>query len=718
MPHLCEPRRSGASAVHIPRKSIFAIQWIAAGALSVLAGGFLSGCGGGGATSGSLPVNTNPSPNPISLRATSEAGLMTYFRAALGPASTSYTTSKFAQDVMTNTTGVSPGVPTVGATPSMAPSATAISGTTLQEAGVDEADLIKSDGSQVFSLESTSAKGVTGDVIRRQKLNPSKVALTPVDTLSVPQSADVRATGMYLDADRQQVVVLAQGYRSWSPYDMWFAPLVWSSGVTELSLISTANATTMQKIRSLRISANVIGSRRIGSTLYLVLRSYPQLPGLDPAWSAASTASNQAIVDAAQPAQLLPTLSVDGGTAQPIVQASACFVQDSNVVKSADVITVVGIDLAATTHRHGARCFTGGTEAFYMSEQNLYLATTRTAYSYSAMTPVYSGQTSTDIHQFALNGLDMTYQGSGSVDGHLGWDQNRKSYRMGEYQGTLRVLTQTGNSWGGWVGIPLAAVAGGGPVTVVPATPDSTAKLSMLQLGGGSLLTVGELPNAKHPAPLGKTGEQIYATRFVGNRGYLVTYRLTDPLYVLDLSNPKDPQVSGELHVDGYSDYLFPLSDSLLLGVGKDAIVDGTQGDGRAAWYQGVKVSLIDVSDPAKPIEAARSIIGKRGTDAAVLHDPHAIAIQASASGVRFSFPVSLNDTAPSRTTGAPTDYYQFSRVELQKFEVNLFAKSLSARTALPSNLTGQRDISNDRSLLWNDQVHYYQGGVWQSASW
>jgi uncharacterized secreted protein with C-terminal beta-propeller domain len=113
---------------------------------------------------------------------------------------------------------------------------------------------------------------------------------------------------------------------------------------------------------------------------------------------------------------------------------------------------------------------------------------------------------------------------------------------------------------------------------------------------------VGELPNAARPQPLGKPGEHLYASRFIGARGYLVTYRLTDPLYVLDLSDPGDPKMAGELHVEGYSDYLFPVSDTLLLGVGKDAVVDGGAGDGRFAWYQGVKVSLIDVSEPASTL--------------------------------------------------------------------------------------------------------------------
>lgn len=708
------------SKLHVCRKFSFAMKWITVYASSALVVGAVSSCGGGSA-SNSLPINTDPPANPIALRATTDAGLMSYFRVALGPTSTSYTNSDIAR---VGVLGTVAGSATTGSATPMVPGAVAISGTTLQEAGVDEADLLKSDGTQVFSLETTNSSGITTDVLRRQKLNPAQAKLTAVDTLSSPLSADVRATGLYLDADRKQLVVIGQGFRSWSPNDMWFAPQVWSSGVTELSIVSTANASSMQKIRKLRISANVIGSRRIGSTLYVVLRSYPQLPGLDPTWPTAKLESNQAIVDAAQAAQLLPTISIDGGTAQPVMQASACFVQDSNVVKSADVITMIGIDLASSTHRHGARCFTGGTEAFYMSEQNLYLATTRTAYSYNGVTPMYGGQPSTDIHQFALNGLDLVYQGSGTVVGHLGWDQNRKSYRMGEYQGTLRVLTQTSNTWIGWVGIPTPVASGGGSAGTVTSggnasiASDSPAKLTMLQASGGSLVTVGELPNAGRPAPLGKPGEQIYATRFIGNRGFLVTYRLTDPLYVLDLSNPRDPKVSGELHVDGYSDYLFPLSESLLLGVGKDAYVDGTAGDGRAAWYQGVKVSLIDVSDPSKPTEAARSIIGKRGTDAAVLRDPHAIAIQTSATGVRLSLPVSLNDTAPVGAKGFPTDYYQFTRVELQKFEVNLSTGTLTSRPALPSNPAGQRDISDDRSLLWNDQVHYLHDGVWQSDIW
>lgn len=659
----------------------------AAAGLLLLVAAVLAGCGGGSAAA---PGATDPSP--WRLRSVTEAGLTAYFRDALGPSSRDYLGSVWALNLPVATTAAP------GATGSAV-----FSGTTLQEAGVDEADLIKSDGAYLFSLEPAGAGDVRRDLLRRQGLNASATdaALLPIDSLKIPFSADVSGSGLYLDSEHRQLVALAQGVSAWGIYDAWFAPQSWGQGVTELVLVDSASSTQMKIHRTLRLSAQLIGSRRLGSTLYLVLRSYPQLPGLDPWWPASKTAANQAQLDALQASQLLPTLSVDGAAAEPLVQAASCFIQENNAVKSADIITIVAIDLAATTHRHAARCFTGGSEAFYLSDQNLYLATTRTAYSYSGAFPVYVGQTSTDIHKFALSGLDIAYRGSGNVSGHLGFDQNRKSFRLGEDKGALRVITQTVPSWGGWT-----------------TAAESPAHLSILQESAGALALLSELPNWARPAPLGKAGEQLYASRFIGSRAYLVTYRLTDPLYVLDLSNPADPKVAGELQVSGYSDYLFPLTDTLLLGVGKDAIADGGAGDGRFAWYQGVKLSLIDVSDASQPREAARSIIGRRGTDATVLRQHHGIALQTLGNTVRVSLPVSLHDTPAPGASGAVMDYYQFTRTELQKFEIDLGGRSLSPRTPLVSSLPGERYIGDDRSLLWNDQVHYYQNGSWRSAAW
>jgi len=656
---------------------------------------------GSGDTGASAPWSLNP---------VGDVELTAYFRTALGQSGGAY----LNKTMLPYVTGVAVATAVPATTADAAASAPTFSGTTLQEAGVDEADLIKSDGDVVFSLDTAGTTDYRRDRIRRQRLDAmaANAALLPSDTLKLPISADVAGNGLYLDGTRQQLVAIAQGGFAWGIYDAWFSPLYWSQGVTEAVLIDASNAGQMKASRTWRMSGQLIGSRRVGSTLYFVLRSYPQVLGLDPYWSADKVAKNQSVVDTLQAADLLPTLSVDGGPKQALVDPASCLMQKDNAAVSADIITIVGVDLASPEHRLAARCFTGGAEAFYMSERTIYLATTRNSYTYSGAFPVYAAQSSTDLHKFSLDGLNIIYRGSGNVTGHLGFDQNRKSFRMGEYKDMLRVITQTETSFGGWIGRPVALVD---PADVKPSSPGN---LTIFQEAAGALAPVGKLPNASRPASLGKSGEQLYASRFLGDRGYLVTYRLTDPLYVLDLSNPADPKIAGELSISGYSDYLFPLTQNLLIGVGKDAISDGSSGDGRSAWYQGVKVSLIDVSDPANPREAARAIVGRRGTDATVLHDHHGIAFQQQGRTMRIGMPVSLYDTVSPYAAGKPNDYYQFTRTELQRFEIDLDTPSLRTLGALKSTSPNSRAIDNDRSLLWNDQVHYYQNGDWTSARW
>jgi hypothetical protein len=385
----------------------------------------------------------------------------------------------------------------------------------------------------------------------------------------------------------------------------------------------------------------------------------------------------------------------------------------------------VAIQLDTTQPYVAARCFVGTTEAVYLSPANLYLATTRWVYTPGTSPDAlwYPPGMATDIHQFALDGLNMTYKGSGSVTGHLGFDQNRKSFRMGEHQGVLRVATQTAERWGPAIAIATPAVAVAAAAT--DTLGSSPVRLSLLKpTTDKNLALIGTLPNDRRPAAIGRPGEQLYASRFVGTRAYLVTYRLTDPLYVLDLSDPTDPQVTGELQVDGYSDYLFPLSERYLLGVGKDAKSDGSAGDGRFAWYQGVKVSLIDVGNPAQPIETAHHVLGLRGTDATVLHDHHGIALLANntpaqPNSVRVALPIRLHTAKPSYATGGLSDYYGFTRNQLSRFDIDLTTGALNMYGDLVGADSGiERDLAQDRAWLSSGQVHHYQNGRWQSWRW
>jgi len=124
--------------------------------------------------------------------------------------------------------------------------------------------------------------------------------------------------------------------------------------------------------------------------------------------------------------------------------------------------------------------------------------------------------------------------------------------------------------------------------------------------------------------------EIIYSARFMGDRAFMVTFRTVDPLFVIDLKDPRNPKILGELKIPGYSDYLHPVGENFLLGFGKDAVaipVKDAQGRGlyENAYYLGMKLSLFDVSDLANPKEAAMVIIGDRGTESSLLYNHKAL---------------------------------------------------------------------------------------------
>lgn len=188
------------------------------------------------------------------------------------------------------------------------------------------------------------------------------------------------------------------------------------------------------------------------------------------------------------------------------------------------------------------------------------------------------------IHRIAFSGARVTYEASGEVPGRI-----LNQFALDEHEGYLRVATTTGEMWG-------------------------EKSLNHLFVLDSNLKRVGSVENL---AP----GERIFSVRFMGDRAYLVTFRNIDPFYVLDLANPREPKVLGYLKIPGFSNYLHPYDEHHVIGIGKDA----RGGSEDFAYYQGLKLSLFDVTDVTNPREVAYLGIGDRGSDSPVLHDHKAL---------------------------------------------------------------------------------------------
>jgi hypothetical protein len=248
------------------------------------------------------------------------------------------------------------------------------------------------------------------------------------------------------------------------------------------------------------------------------------------------------------------------------------------------LLTVLTVDLDRGLYDVDRDAIMAGAETVYASASSLYVASHRWIPVLADATDVPSG-TRTEIHRFdASRPGATTYAGSGTVPGFV-----LNQFALSEHDGALRVASTDEPAW-----LP----EGGQP------TP-AQSFVTVLQAQAGRLAQVGQVGGLGH-------GQRIFGVRFAGTTGYVVTFRQTDPLYTLDLSAPATPRVVGELEIPGYSAYLHPIGDGLLLGIGQQA--DAT---GRA---QGTQVSLFDVSDLAHPRRIQHAVYGNGSSDAEFDH--------------------------------------------------------------------------------------------------
>jgi inhibitor of cysteine peptidase len=334
-------------------------------------------------------------------------------------------------------------------------------------------------------------------------------------------------------------------------------PIIWEPPTTSIKVYDISDRANPVLTRDFAIDGNYFNSRMIGDYVYVVAIMYTFYT---------------------ETAVALPRIHSDNTT--DVIPATDIYYSnfsDTSYTFTTIIALNINDDAQQATHE---TMVLGGTSAIYVSQKNIYLNF-----------PDYSWQEDetmkTTIYKAKIDKESITFVATGEVPGYI-----LNQFSMDEHGGYFRIATTVNNfNWRTF-------------------DEEATSKNNVYVLDM-SLNIVGKLEDL---AP----GEQIYSTRFMGDRCYMVTFRNIDPLFVIDLSDATAPTVLGELKVTGYSGYLHPYDENHIIGIGKETSYDAKED---FAWYQGIKISLFDVSDVSNPIEVAKYEIGDRGTDSPILYD-------------------------------------------------------------------------------------------------
>jgi uncharacterized secreted protein with C-terminal beta-propeller domain len=417
--------------------------------------------------------------------------------------------------------------------------------TNNQEAGVDEPDVVKTDGQTLFAVANgrVDAVAVGGDGAPRL-----------LDALAVPNASQLLLHG-------SRLVVISGG----GPVPIGLAasaPVAFFRPTTTVTELDVGNPAAMKITRTLTIDGAFVDARQNRATARLVISSQPRAVPLAGVRTKA--------------AGWVPRRRFRSRlTGRHYVRAVAACTAIRHPVEFSGLgmVTILTINLDHGLYAADSDALMADAQVVYGSTDALYVATQKWIDPSLPVARVPARE-STVIDRFDVTDPDRTtFSATGEVDGYL-----LNQFSLSEYKGDLRVATTSRPMW--WEG----------------GTPSaSQSQVTVLRPAGGAVNKVGQVSG------LGK-GQQIYSVRFVDDVGYVVTFRQIDPLYTIDLSNPAAPRVAGQLELEGYSSYLHPLGNGLLLGIG-----EAVRGGNRPA---GTQIELFDVHDPANPQLAGRIALG------------------------------------------------------------------------------------------------------------
>ncbi len=551
--------------------------------------------------------------------------------------------------------------------------------TNTQESGVDEADRIEYDGNILYlaAYQQWLNEGVSQSKVRvlerQNDFSLNSVAELPL----LDENSNIG--GMYFHGDR--LAVLSTNTQFYAIDALSFAPEPWSPNEQTLTLdiYDTSLPSNPSTVSNIKIDGAMVSSRRIGDALYLVTSYTAYVEGLNPEASTEEEllANYLTILDTPD-SELMPKIYRDGDEGILLNSTEDCVIPAQATEKDgyAHLLTVSRISLTDPNDIQSS-CISSVANMLYMSEANLYLSS--------------SVDNQTVLHKVSLD-ANLTYQATGNVDGIIGW-RGAANLRLSEQNDNLRIVTSDYTS----------------------GEPEH--KLSILNQQGNELAILATLPNNASPEPIGKPGEDIFAVRFLGDRGYIVTFERIDPLYVIDLADPNAPSVLGALEIPGFSSYLHPLNNGYLLGIGQQVNVNNIPVNGvvtdEPVIQEGMKISLFNVSDPTNPV-AVNSII-KPSSYTPVEYDYRALTVLNSNGNYQFALPIeSWNMSIDERLGFGSSNSLLLLEVDTTSNNVELIQRS-EVRPDVSEQFYANG--SDDRSIIHGDNVYYIHGNqVWQTT--
>lgn len=434
--------------------------------------------------------------------------------------------------------------------------------TNVQVTGVDEPDIIKTDGRRVFTIS-----GTTFSVVEVTEGGKNGRRVGKLQLPSAPK--DMLIQGDYL-------LALGDVYSYKRPIHLRYkTDPSYGERATVVYQIQVRGGTP-RLLSTLYLEGRYIKSREVKGVVRLVLRFSP----LSSIWLYYPTRGvkpfqtekwNREIIQYSRPGNWLPTYRLQrNGREQYGVYATCNDIYYSqDVFAGFNLLTVVTLPIAGFLQPSSSASVMSDAETVYATEKSMFVTTNEIRFSDVPTNSWRWGRNyQTRIHHFGLSDAGASYIGSGAVTGSV-----INQFAMHEWHDTFFIATTDGASW--WSSRDLSRSK------VTAFLPNRKTQ---------QLVKIGEVGN------LG-IGERIYSVRYIGETAYVVTFRQIDPLYIIDLANPRAMRVTGELKIPGFSSYLHPVGPGRLLGVGQEATLQGRT--------TGAKVSLFDVSDKTKPRELA-----------------------------------------------------------------------------------------------------------------